>query len=147
MESAARMTEENFEQDLLADCKSGNRKAFEILYRRHQRRVFSVVLNFFGGERAAAEDVTVVAPRTPAAPAEPASDWNFDEAERAPASHDDGQDLGEFNDDPVDTKLDLARAYVDMGDAEGARAMLGEVMKEGSQMQRDVAKRLLDSLH
>ncbi|QRP65135.1 fimbrial protein FimV [Rhodanobacter sp. FDAARGOS 1247] len=96
---------------------------------------------------AAAEDVTVVAPRTPAAPAEPASDWNFEEAERAPASHDDGQDLGEFNDDPVDTKLDLARAYVDMGDAEGARAMLGEVMKEGSQMQRDVAKRLLDSLH
>jgi pilus assembly protein FimV len=34
-----------------------------------------------------------------------------------------------------------------MGDAEGARAMLGEVAKEGSQMQRDVAKRLLDSLH
>ncbi|EIL94961.1 MULTISPECIES: FimV/HubP family polar landmark protein [Rhodanobacter] len=96
---------------------------------------------------AAPEDVTVVAPRAPTAPAEPASDWNFEEAERAPASHDDDRDLGDFNDDPVDTKLDLARAYVDMGDAEGARAMLGEVMKEGSQMQRDVAKRLLDSLH
>jgi pilus assembly protein FimV len=58
-----------------------------------------------------------------------------------------GNDLGEFNDDPVDTKLDLARAYVDMGDADGARAMLSEVMKEGSQMQKDVAKRLLDTLH
>lgn len=54
--------------------------------------------------------------------------------------------LGEFNDDPVDTKLDLARAYLDMGDAEGARAMLDEVVQEGSQMQRDVARELLAGL-
>jgi pilus assembly protein FimV len=47
----------------------------------------------------------------------------------------------------VGTKLDLARAYMDMGDPEGARAMLEEVLHEGSQMQRDVAKRLLDDLH
>jgi len=52
----------------------------------------------------------------------------------------------DFSDDPVDTKLDLARAYLDMGDADGARAMLGEVLKEGSQMQRDTARRLLDGL-
>ncbi|MHB1056460.1 MAG: FimV/HubP family polar landmark protein [Rhodanobacter sp.] len=97
------------------------------------------------------DDATVVAPlaKEPpaAAPAEPASSWHFDEADDMPPADDQGHDLGEFNDDPVDTKLDLARAYIDMGDAEGARAMLGEVVKEGSQMQRDVAKRLLDSLH
>ena len=46
----------------------------------------------------------------------------------------------------MDTKLDLARAYLDMGDADGARAMLGEVIKEGSQMQQDVAKRLMEGI-
>ncbi len=52
----------------------------------------------------------------------------------------------EFSDDPIDTKLDLARAYQDMGDAEGARAMLEEVLAEGSQPQRDTARRLLDGI-
>jgi pilus assembly protein FimV len=79
--------------------------------------------------------------------AEPAPSWHFDESANTHHVDDHGSDPGEFNDDPVDTKLDLARAYLDMGDADGARAMLSEVMKEGSQMQRDVAKRLLDSLH
>jgi pilus assembly protein FimV len=95
---------------------------------------------------AASDDVTVVAPRAAAEPAEPASTWNFDAPAGKPVAENDSQSLGEFNDDPVDTKLDLARAYVDMGDSEGARAMLGEVIKEGSQMQRDAAKRLLESL-
>ena len=97
----------------------------------------------------ASDDATVVAPLATdrPAPAEPAASWHFDEADSTHQAADEGHDLGEFNDDPVDTKLDLARAYIDMGDAEGARAMLGEVAKEGSQMQRDVAKRLLDSLH
>jgi len=48
-----------------------------------------------------------------------------------------------FHDDPVDTKLDLARAYLDMGDPVGARAMLDEVIEEGSQTQQDEARRLL----
>ena len=82
-----------------------------------------------------------------ASAAEAASNWHFDGASSTHHVDDHGNDLGEFNDDPVDTKLDLARAYVDMGDADGARAMLSEVMKEGSQMQQDVAKRLLDTLH
>ena len=49
--------------------------------------------------------------------------------------------------DPIDTKLDLARAYLDMGDREGARSMLEEVIAEGSQLQKDEAQRLLDSAH
>lgn len=51
--------------------------------------------------------------------------------------------VADFSDDPVDTKLDLARAYLDMGDPVGARAMLDEVLEEGSQMQKDEARRLL----
>lgn len=62
-------------------------------------------------------------------------------------SHELDHDLGgQLTDDPVDTKLDLARAYLDMGDPDGAQAMLEEVMHEGSQMQKDVAKRLLESI-
>ena len=58
MESAAQMTENMTEQDLLAECKNGSRRAFEVLYHANQRRVFSVALNFFGGNREMAEDVT-----------------------------------------------------------------------------------------
>ena len=46
----------------------------------------------------------------------------------------------------VGTKLDLARAYMDMGDPEGARSILEEVMHEGSDSQRQEAGRLLESL-
>ncbi len=48
-----------------------------------------------------------------------------------------------YSDDPVDTKLDLARAYIDMGDPVGAQAMLEEVLEEGTQVQKDEAKRLM----
>ncbi len=48
--------------------------------------------------------------------------------------------------DAVDTKIDLARAYIDMGDPEGARAMLEEALAEGSDAQREVAQKLLDEL-
>ena len=51
-----------------------------------------------------------------------------------------------FSDDPADTKLDLARAYLDMGDREGARAMLEEVIADGSPAQKDEAHRLLGEL-
>ncbi len=46
----------------------------------------------------------------------------------------------------VGTKLDLARAYMDMGDPEGARNILEEVMHEGSTTQRQEAERLMESL-
>ena len=46
----------------------------------------------------------------------------------------------------VGTKLDLARAYMDMGDPEGARNILEEVMHEGSVAQRQEAERLMVSL-
>ena len=46
----------------------------------------------------------------------------------------------------VGTKLDLARAYVDMGDPAGARSILEEVLDEGDDAQRQQAQQLLDSL-
>jgi pilus assembly protein FimV len=46
----------------------------------------------------------------------------------------------------VGTKLDLARAYMDMGDPEGARSILEEVLAEGSASQKTEARRLIDSL-
>jgi len=45
--------------------------------------------------------------------------------------------------DEVGTKLDLARAYIDMGDLEGAREILDEVMAEGSDEQRDLANSMM----
>ncbi|WP_458069040.1 FimV/HubP family polar landmark protein [Rhodanobacter sp. BL-MT-08] len=111
------------------------------------------------------EDHAVAPPLSPpdshdelshAAPIKAASNFGFAEPQslQTEAFHKDsdhgdshGLNLDDFNDDPVDTKLDLARAYVDMGDADGARAMLGEVLKEGTQIQQDVAKRLLETLH
>jgi pilus assembly protein FimV len=46
----------------------------------------------------------------------------------------------------VGTKLDLARAYMDMGDPDGARNILEEVLTEGSAAQKQEAQRLIESL-
>lgn len=52
----------------------------------------------------------------------------------------------EAGDDAAATKLELARAYLDMGDVEGARGMLEEVVGEGNPGQRSEARRLLDEI-
>lgn len=44
------------------------------------------------------------------------------------------------------TKLDLAKAYMEMGDKEGAREILMEVVQEGSDEQQDDARKLLAEL-
>ena len=46
-------------------------------------------------------------------------------------------------DDEVATKLDLARAYMDMGDNEGAREILQEVIQQGTGEQKKEAEGLL----
>jgi pilus assembly protein FimV len=63
---------------------------------------------------------------------------------------DDALSFLDFPDDEIDlheahisTKLDLARAYLDMGDIEGARSTLEEVMVEGNDDQRREAEVLL----
>ncbi len=66
-----------------------------------------------------------------------------DAAAEAPVSG--GDDEFDFlaDADEVATKLDLARAYIDMGDTDGARDILGEVMQEGTEAQRQDASALL----
>ncbi|MDG9922864.1 MULTISPECIES: FimV/HubP family polar landmark protein [unclassified Pseudomonas] len=48
--------------------------------------------------------------------------------------------------DETATKLDLARAYIDMGDSEGARDILDEVIAEGSEGQQQEARDLISKL-
>jgi pilus assembly protein FimV len=48
--------------------------------------------------------------------------------------------------DETATKLDLARAYIDMGDAEGARSILDEVLAEGNDDQKKQAADLASQL-
>jgi pilus assembly protein FimV len=53
-------------------------------------------------------------------------------------------DLDEI--DEAETKLDLAAAYIDMGDPDGARSILNEVLLEGNDEQKNRAHDLLNSL-
>ena len=46
----------------------------------------------------------------------------------------------------VATKLDLAKAYQEMGDLAGAREILDEVMREGDEGQREAAQSMLDQI-
>lgn len=70
------------------------------------------------------------------------------------ASGDDGLALSaeggvEDNSQPWDetaTKLDLAKAYIDMGDSEGARSILDEVLTEGSDDQKRQARELASQI-
>lgn len=48
--------------------------------------------------------------------------------------------------DEVATKLDLARAYIDMGDVDGAKDILDEVLQEGEEAQKTEANNLLERL-
>ncbi|MEN5313432.1 FimV/HubP family polar landmark protein [Pseudomonas koreensis] len=63
-----------------------------------------------------------------------------------------GDDLGEDDfdflagTDEAATKLDLAQAYIDMGDKDGARDILNEVLTEGDEKQRGEAKEMLSHL-
>jgi pilus assembly protein FimV len=56
-------------------------------------------------------------------------------------------DIGDFDEvDEAETKLDLAAAYVDMGDPDGAKNILNEVLEEGNDDQKSRAQDLLNNL-
>ncbi|KJH86862.1 peptidoglycan-binding protein [Pseudomonas fluorescens] len=68
-------------------------------------------------------------------------------AEDALATADDEPDFDFLSGtDEVATKLDLAQAYIDMGDNDGARDILGEVLSEGDATQQSEAKEMLSRL-
>ncbi len=101
---------------------------------------------------------TVEQPRAPEFSAE-----IFGSDGHTPLDLDVGADFGDEDEDPtgteeapgvgtetlteVGTKLDLARAYIDMGDPEGARSILEEVLDEGDNGQRREARGLIDTLN
>ncbi|UTW09967.1 FimV/HubP family polar landmark protein [Pseudomonas benzenivorans] len=69
-------------------------------------------------------------------------------AEPAPLAALEGDDDFDFlsGTDETATKLDLARAYIDMGDTEGARDILDEVIAEGNDDQQQEAQELIAKL-
>jgi pilus assembly protein FimV len=75
---------------------------------------------------------------------------DFDEPTAAVDSIADIDDIGDLmlpdDVDEVSTKLDLARAFIDMGDTEGARGSLEEVMSEGNDEQKAEAEALLEQI-
>ncbi len=80
-----------------------------------------------------------------------AAELDGSSVEKAPVADDeldeDGDDFDFLSDaDEVATKLDLARAYIDMGDSEGAKDILDEVNQEGSDEQKDEATALLERI-
>jgi len=79
-------------------------------------------------------------------------DDSFDLADGT-TEFDESSDLtGEFDEDifanvdEIGSKLDLAKAYVDMGDSDGARSILDEVMEEGDDTQKEQAQQLLSQM-
>ena len=78
------------------------------------------------------------------------ADFEFDTVDSALG--DDG-DFGEGEDSPLSdeddemgTRLDLARAYVEMGDPEGAKSILNEVVEAGDDQQKNEAQELLQKI-
>lgn len=60
---------------------------------------------------------------------------------------DSAMDVSDFSGgDQVATKLDLARVYADMGDAEEAQSILEEVLREGDETQKTEAQNIMDGL-
>jgi FimV-like protein len=87
----------------------------------------------------------------PAAPAAPASQPGFGAMTPEPLLDEfdfdaESAESADISGDEAGTKLDLARAYVEMGDNEMAHSLLGEVLMQGSEQQRRDAQALLGRL-
>ena len=95
----------------------------------HDEDLFAQALSDFSGE---SDDIDL-------------NEFSSDEAALADLSDDDMDAELDFlaDADEAATKLDLARAYIDMGDSEGAKDILSEVLGEGSDEQRKEANELL----
>lgn len=89
-----------------------------------------------------------VAPAAAAAPAAGGGGVDFDFGSLSLELPDSGGDAAASAApmDDVSTKLDLAKAYQEMGDKDGARELLKEVLAEGSDAQKAEANALMASL-
>lgn len=76
-------------------------------------------------------------------------DLEFQEAasaERAVPEESDTSGMLDSDEDPAETALDLARAYLDMGDKAGAKDLLETAISMGDEAQVEVAQQLLASI-
>ncbi|MGY6277421.1 FimV/HubP family polar landmark protein [Methylomonas sp. MgM2] len=76
-------------------------------------------------------------------------DFNFDFGTASAESSDDELDLGvtDLTDmDEFETKIDLAKAYIDMGDSDAAKTIAEEVLEKGNPDQKQAAQAILDEL-
>jgi pilus assembly protein FimV len=81
------------------------------------------------------------------AAAEPVTEPVFEPSPAVAPTLEGGDDFDFLSDsDEVATKLDLARAYIDMGDTDGARDILDEVLQEGTDNQKQEASSLLSRI-
>ncbi|MRR51966.1 MAG: pilus assembly protein, partial [Rhodocyclaceae bacterium] len=110
----------------------------------------SVDFNFDLGDTALPE----VAVQTAAEPAPAALDLSAISldlgepmaAEAPAAAVSEGVEIPAADSSEVNTKLELAQAYEEMGDKEGARELLQEVLQEGSAAQKEAARAKLAAL-
>ena len=56
------------------------------------------------------------------------------------------EDLEQDSDSDAGTRLDLARAYIEMGDTAAARVLLEEVKQQGTTAQKEQAESLIAGL-
>jgi pilus assembly protein FimV len=96
----------------------------------------------FEGPRASIPPASTT--RTPTIDLSLGSRLTFDPGALEPG--DDGVGLNEDTSSESDVKLNLAKAYIELGDAEGARAILQEVSREGTSAERDEAAQLLTQI-
>ncbi len=69
-----------------------------------------------------------------------------DDDEKAPSDDEPEAPGAQLSDEDAEVKLDLARAYLSMEDPESARVLLEEIMDDGSDAQREQARKLIDQL-
>ena len=84
---------------------------------------------------------------TPVLPEQDLADINLNIDDSAPAEPVDTQLVEKSAQwHEIATKIDLARAYQEMGDNDGAKEILQEVLKDGDSEQQESAKAILESL-
>ena len=79
-------------------------------------------------------------------------DFAFDDVSAEPGSEIAGSDenvsgVSDLTDrDEIETKIDLAKAYIDMGDEAAARGIAQEVLSHGNDAQKSEAQAILNKL-
>ena len=95
-----------------------------------------------GFESVQAEPTVSIAAPQP----DPSEEQNENGAFAAEELRNDEDDDDSAQEDVFTTRLKLAEAYIEMGDEDGARDMLQEVIADGSAEQQDVARRIMARL-